>query len=436
MRNKISYKGALLAIIMCILLLPLIQSRFKLIKVKPLFGLVQAESDTTFSWPAWFSSRFQYKREKYLNDSSGLREIYIRIHNQIDFTVFKKIDNTGIISGKDGTLFSIDYAKAYAGSDYIGIDAIVDKVKKLRHIQDILQTRNKTLIVLLAPGKASYEPELLPDFYRTGRINNYVVLTKIIKGYGLNCIDFNDYFRKQRNKAKYPLYTKYTAHWSRYGVCLAGDSIVKYIERIRNIDMVHPDMSVINVGEAEGGEVELENEMNLLFDLKHEKVGIPVIKDIKDSTKAMPKLFFIGDSYFWNLAVFFNFWNEFSNLTFCYYGSDIYRKGGEGVLHKSDINLKDEIDKADVIILESTELNYDRIGWWFSDEVGQLLITDGLSKYWTSPEYITLLRNTKENLKSQPQAFKDIVIKAKNRKISVDSMLTLDAIWCIEHQAN
>jgi hypothetical protein len=418
---------------MLVLFIPLIQSNLKVFKMKPLFGAAVGHADTAFSWPAWFSGRFQAKREDAISDSFGLRELYIRIRNEVDFDVFRKTNTGDIIAGDSDRLFDVGYARAYGGFEYLGVNEVINKVKKLKAIQEAIRARNKTFLVVLAPGRGTFEPEYLPARYRTGRMNNYECFAALLNAAGVNHIDFNGYFKAMKGRTRYPLYYKYGAHWSEFGACLAGDSIVKRIEQMRNIKMIHPDMSNVKVEEENGGDVELESELNLIRNLKRGKAYVFDVKRTQDSTKIRPTVMIIGDSYFWGLAVDYSFWDEFSNGIFCYYFHEFYRRGASRVEARNEINLEEEIGKADIIIVEATEKNYADIGCAFTNEAYNLLCNEGPDKYWINPKYIQLLKEKREGILGNKDAMKYMEAKARDRKLPLDSMVTLDAIWYIEH---
>ena len=106
------------------------------------------------------------------------------------------------------------------------------------NISDKLLKLNKHLILVIAPSKPSYFREFLPNEYKqTNNKNNYQVISEGIKKQHLNCIDFSNWFNKNKYTSKYPLYPKHGNHWSMYGSWLAADSIIKYIEAKKNIDM-------------------------------------------------------------------------------------------------------------------------------------------------------------------------------------------------------
>ncbi len=235
--NSNTIKGLLFCIILGILVVPILQSKFSFIDVAPLKGAIVLTEKKYINAKDWFSGEYQLQEEKYLNESFGFKNLFIRINNQIAFSIFNKAKANGVIIGKNNYLYEDNYIKAYYGTDFIGNDSISHRIEQLKFIQDTLGKLNKTIIVVYAAGKGSFYPENFPkEYLREKGKTNYENHVSLSKEYGLNYIDFNKYFIENKNKSKYPLYPQYGIHWSNYGACIAADSMIHYIEKISRWD--------------------------------------------------------------------------------------------------------------------------------------------------------------------------------------------------------
>ena len=231
---SIKLRGILFLLILILLILPLIQSKFNIVKLEKLKGWVNEPEAVRFSIKKWFSGEYQVKQEEYLNEMFGFRSSFVRINNQIAFNLFNKAKANGVIIGKNNYLFEENYIKAYYGTDFIGIDSINKRMQRVKFVQDTLAKLNKTLVLIYAAGKGSFYPEYFPDEYKKEKTKtNYEYHIKFSKALGLNFIDFNKYFLENKSKSKYPLYPQYGIHWSNYGTALAADSILRYVEKNR-----------------------------------------------------------------------------------------------------------------------------------------------------------------------------------------------------------
>ncbi len=428
----LSYRKYLFIFLLGCLFLPLIQSKTQLISLKKLSGAYILSDDTTFTPQGWFSGKFQTHKENYMRDTFGLKNLFIRINNQLEYYLFKKPHAADIIAGKTGEFYGKDYVSAYTGGDYIGEENIRKRIKELVKIQKYMDAHHKLFLVVLAPSKARFNPEALPDEDKYNEHNNYELYAKLAPDAGLNVIDFNKYFIQLKGASKYPLYPKKGTHWTYFGACIAADSIVSYIENKKHIKMLHTNWQNIIPEEASGDELELENEMNLLFPIPREIVGHPQLTYTEDSTRIKPSLVFIGDSYFWGLTVHYNFWHPFSVIYFYKYFTNVYTSGSSVVKEVNDDDFANQIKNSDVIILESTESKLNNLGWGFTAAAHKVMENDTTGKNPTHGK-IVAMRN---EMKQKPDLMKMIAEKAKKNNLPLDSMLTLDAIWILQHPNN
>lgn len=266
-------------ILLVLLVVPALQYFVEPIELEPLKGAITDPVKSDFTLKKWFSGAYQEQEEKYLNESFGFRALFVRINNQLTFNIFKKAKAKGVIIGKNGYLFEEHYIESYYGEDFIGVDSIRHRMERLKYIQNRLAKMNKTLLMVFAPGKASFYPEFIPDeLKRVKKITNYEQHLRMAKKMGINYIDFNRYFMDHKRSSPYPLYPKHGIHWSYYGSCLAADSIVKYLERIRKIDMPNITWNKVEMDNPRENDYDIGDGLNLLFTLKGEKLAYPVLQ--------------------------------------------------------------------------------------------------------------------------------------------------------------
>jgi hypothetical protein len=366
MKDKsIKIKWGLLFIILVLLIAPFFQAKFNIIELTPLNGAITEPKEKAFSINDWFSGIYQEQEEKYLNETFGFRNLFIRVNNQIAFTLFNNVKANGVIIGKKNYLFEESYINAYYGNDYIGYDSIKHRMQRLKHIQDTLTKLNKNIVLVFAAGKGSFYPEYFPEKYKTEKKkNNYETHVELAQQLGFSYIDFNKYFLENKNKSPYPLYPQYGIHWSYYGMCLAADSIIRFIENIRNIDMPNLYWNEVDNCQPKESDYDIAEGMNILCKLKSFDMAYPHIQIQSDSGKTKPSVLVVSDSYYWGM---FNFGisNAFTNSHFWYYNKQIYPDSYQSPIETSQINLKDEIAKHDVIIIMATEATLHGFGWEF-----------------------------------------------------------------------
>lgn len=358
-------KRGLLLLIIAILITPWLQSEFGFIKSAPLHGTVTKPENETFSFSSWFSGSFQKRKEEFLNDTFGFRNFCVRINNQIAFSLFHKANANGVIVGKNNYLYEKNYIDAYNGTDFVGYDSIEHIVRKLKFIQDTLGKLDKNLIVIFAAGKGSFYPEYFPDKYRIKRgMTNYEVYSELARKYRIANIDFNKYFLENKYTSQYPLYPQYGIHWSHYGMFLAADSITRYIEKARKIDMPHIYWDGIDMAQPRDVDYDIAEGMNIWERLKSYDMAYPRVRFQADSGKVKPAVLVISDSYYWdmyNLGIS----STFSNNHFWYYNKHIYPEENSSVQNPAQVSFKEVVSGHDVFILMATEANLSDFGWGF-----------------------------------------------------------------------
>jgi hypothetical protein len=362
----------LFLLLLLFLVLPFFQAKFHFINLTPLSGAINKPKKEYFSFKNWFTGDYQEKEEKYLNETFGFRNLFIRINNQVAFNLFNKAKANGVIIGKNYYLYEVNYIKAYYGEDFIGVDSITHRIRKLKFLQDTLAKLNKNIIIVFAAGKGSFYPEYFPKKYiREKGKTNYEYHVKLAKELGLNYIDFNKYFIENKNTSKYPLYPQYGIHWSFYGMCLVTDSLIHYIEKIRKIDIPNLFWNGFEWADAKEGDYDIADGMNLMFKLKSFKMAYPSVQIQSDSGKTKPSVLVVSDSFYWGL---FNLGisNAFSNSHFWFYNQQIYPDSYQSLKVTSQVNLREEIDKHDVIILMATEASLPNLGWGFIENMYNL----------------------------------------------------------------
>ena len=369
---KISFKEILLVFILLILIFPAFQQATGLIRVEWLKGSIDAVESDSLTLKSWLSGDYQDQNEKYQNDNFGFRNAFIRLNNEISFDFFKKALANGVIIGKENYLFEENYIKAYYGTDFIGKDSIEHRMKRLKFVQDTLSKLNKDLVLIFAAGKGTYYSEFFPDEFVTKKgITNYEYHLKWAKSLHINYIDFNSYFLKNKKTTKYPLYPQYGIHWSKYGMCLAADSIIHFIEKKRSIDMNTIYWDQVDMENPKEEDYDIADGMNLIFKLGSFKMGYPQLKFENSPQKIKPNLLVISDSYYWGMYNF-GLSQVFDKSHFWYYNKEIYPETFSKPLAPLDVDLKKEINDHDVILLMSTQATLPDLGWGFIERMYQL----------------------------------------------------------------
>ncbi|MBE9492048.1 MAG: hypothetical protein IMY70_04125 [Bacteroidetes bacterium] len=420
MDKKIKY--ILFSIILLLLVLPAIQNQFHLFSIKPLKGDFVPAPKPELNANNWFNGEYQAKYDDFLEQHIGLRSSLVRLNNQIDFSLFKKPNAEGIVIGKKRHMYEADYIRAYLGNDFVGKSIIDKKLGRFKFLQQHLKDEyDIDLILVFEPGKASFYPEYIPDHYNiSGKtITNYEYYTQKADELDIRHIDFNKYYKTLKNTARYPIYTKNGVHWSIYGMTFAADSIINYIEYIRQIDMPEMyldrwELSVI----PRRTDNDVSKTMNLFWEPPLDTMAYPVYSYEVNEKKDRPMVLVIGDSFYWNI---FNTGlpkNLFGNEAFWYFYSKVYPDNYIKPVNVGDLDIKSEIEKQDVVFLMVTERFMYIFDWGFTDDLYELYAPTSL---WDKL-YRIRIGITKDN-----EWFNHVINKARSKGLSLEEMMYLDA---------
>lgn len=359
-------------ILLILLVLPLIQQCFSVFKVDALSGAYEPKKEAKFSMSNYLNEIYQPLKEDHFNENFGFRNYLVRINNQFQYSNFKNTKSTGTIIGKEGFLFQENYIKAYYGTDFLGDTKIKEQVLKIKKAQGLLKTKNIDLIIVFAPGKASFYPEYIPNsFYRPKESNtNYSSYTKEFLENSVNFIDFQNWFLQLKKQSKYPLFPKNGIHWSKYGELLAADSMIKYIgiKREIQIPQIKVDRLIIS-NMMRDTDDDLEKNLNLLFNLKDLDMAYPLF-DIKINKNTLkPKVLTIADSFYWGMFNWGIGHQVFNDSPFWFYNNTAYYNFGKSAIEVSKLDFKKEIEQNDVILLITTDANLPDFPFGFIDNL-------------------------------------------------------------------
>lgn len=338
---------------------------------KDLHGLDKNEEPVSFNFRNWVSADYQLSVEKYLINHNPMSPFFIRLNNQIGYSLFDHLQVSEGVIGKDFYLFDTRYVDTYYGRDYIGEDSLRIYVEKMKFVQDTLEKLNKEFIYVQAPGKASFYPEFLPETnsLRDPERTNYFQLNKLLLAYKINYVDFVPYFLAAKDTSKYPMFTDTGIHWSKYASVYVMDSLNHFIESTRNIDL--PDMYIKDVDEgyARFDDADLESVANLLFTISDVRYGYPNYDFEPRDNKKTPFVTLVSDSYLGGLY-WGNWFLSFSKESqFWFYNTSMFSMVDSDKIHKYQLDQNAVINKSDIVIVSSNEPNIKGTSWGFIDEM-------------------------------------------------------------------
>ena len=344
-------KWFLIGVILLMLFAPIVQDRYRLIMPFPLKGVAEDYKDVSFDKNSWWDGTYSRKKEDYISHNFGLRDYLIRLYNQLSFDLWKTSNTMDVVIGKENYLYEKGYIDAFFGVDFIGHDSIAISAYKLKMIQDTLAKLNKTLLIILAPGKGDFFPEYIPEkYFKRKMVTNFEVYKNELEKNSVNFIDFNSWFIKNKFKATYPLFPQCGIHWSLYGSWLAADSVIKKLEAIRNIDLADAKCVFLSYPEeARFNDYDVGEGLNLLFKVPSYKMAYPFITIEENTKKIRPNALVIGDS-FYRLLLNTGIPDKVFNTHTYWYYNRVTEKQDKSLVGLTGKDLQSEINKEEVII--------------------------------------------------------------------------------------
>lgn len=372
-------KYCLFGLIMTTLFIPMTEHYFNHYEVVPLNGAFAKSEKPKLALASWWDRSFQVKSENYCNENFGFRNKFVRMYNQAAFSIFNKTNAKNIVIGKNGVLFEKVYVDSYLGLDYIGKDKIDEQLFKLEKVRDTLKKLNKELILVFAPGKAVYSPEYLPEYIdvENSTMTNYKAFSEKLNNSRVNFIDCQKWFLEQKSSSKYPLFPKTGVHWSVYGSYLATDSIIHYMDSLRDFQMSKFSYEVnLTSSQPLYSDDDLEKILNLKYNiLDFPNMAYPTYNIEVTTASIQPKVMVVADS-FWSVFGFSLMKKMFGDGAFWFYGDQIYKVDSETVETSDSVNVQQEVESNDIVLILQTDSNLKDIGFGLIDKLYAIYYPD------------------------------------------------------------
>jgi hypothetical protein len=384
------------------LLLPIFQLISPFVKVNELDGDFDISNKPHFSKQAFKEGSYQDQLESHLKDSIGFHNFFIRFNNQLNYSLFGQINSSGVIEGKDGMLLPKSYIESYLGKDFVGESVLQSFSVKLKAVQDSLKAHNKEFLVLLVPGKASIFPEKIPDQFLENRSDktNYSVLVNFLESYNINHLNLREFLEEKKGQLESQLFADNSVHWSGNTVSVVADTMVNYLREKYNYEMPYiiRKKGEYTVENYRYTDYDIAASMNLLFNIAEDTLYYPNLKFYRSSKLKKPTLLGCGDSFFQSFKGFYPILDScFSQASRLYYYNrfvDWPHRFYNMELFNNMLDIKLELERSDLIVVEMTDENIKKLGYGFIDDI--------LAYYNNTQSYdwnrINQLKNEPENI--------------------------------------
>lgn len=372
---------------------------------------------------------FQTGFDPWMEENIGFHNTLVRIRNQLDYSLFHLLHNDEFIRGRNGQMYEYDYIRAWTGQDFVGEKLIDRKLRQFRYLQKYLKNNlDIDLVFVLEPGKASVYPEDIPSRYHKAPdgMSNYDIITRRAEELGINLINFNEYFIKIKDTVDAPIYPIQGTHWSEFAMWYATDSLLNYIEAIRNIRLRRVIKGEVEyTKDLRSTDYDVGYTLNLLFELQHPEMPYPQISFEADSSMEKPNVLVIADSYYRNIYYAKVPKRIFNNEAFWYFYKKVYPESDYEDKTVDSLDLKAEIEKQDVIFFMTTER--------FLYMIDRGFVTDAYNIYGT-PSGLDATLPYYDEISSVNSWFTTLLKEAGEKGISLGEELEIEASFLLWEQ--
>lgn len=426
-----SYKRFLCIALLLLFVLPAVQTFLPLVPVGPLDGYTAPLAVPEFSWAALRTNAYQPAFERKLEANLGFRPWLVRLRNQLAYSLFGELRVDGIFRGKDGVLFQQGPIDTYLGRRFLGDQEIGRRLQRLRRVQDSLRARGTQFLFVLAPSKARFYADKLPDSSAAiqPRRSNYDAVREQLAQLGINAIDFNPLFQRWKSKP-YALFPRGGAHWSGYATTLAADTLFRRLESLTQRDFPDFHSQGLTVtttpDQLRYTDADLMHLCNLIWDGTPYPMAYPNVVFGPATGKFRPNVLIVGDSF---SQSFYGFYPYYQTLfdprsRFWFYNDQVYwpeeTPGESRTVH--DLNLRDQLAQRDVVLFVAMEENLSKLGFGFIDDAFNLLVP-------TSAQSQARVQEIERSIRANPDWLKSVADKAAANHISLDEAIHRDALY-------
>ncbi len=419
----------LLGVILLVLSLPAIVDFTDAVKEKPVVGAWITPAAPEFSADALWSGDYQKEYELWRNEQVGFHQSMIRFRNQLWYTLYKTNIMPDAVIGEEDQLYLTGYISAYMGTDFIGTPSILSMTDKLRLLQDTLAAHDVTLVILLAPGKASCYPEYIPSrFGPKQTLNNHDVMVHAFDSAGINLLDFNSYFIANRDHLPYKVYSNTSVHWSPAAALDALDSLIGYIEQKRKIDL--PSVTVDDymwTDYALGSDNDVGEGLNLITPVKNYAMAYPKYHYEPEEGKTKISMMTVADSYVRMMMEVGMVRRLTYRHDYWYYNQGIEHSDGRPKSMALDEDIAASTLQHDVVLIMATDLNYGGFSWGYINDAYRAIVLKQ-----PIPPQERRIRQLENDIRMSKKWLFQVQQKAIARHISLDSMIRADARYQAE----
>lgn len=368
---------AFLALFFGFAVLPFAVQALKLVPPGKLDGVTLDVPRVELDWSSYREGKFQESFEANFGAGLGLRTQAVRADNELNFRLFHALGHSPrhfAVLGKDGYLFERGYVDSFNRRDEVPIEEIEARVKSLLSLQQFMEARGKTLLVLITPNKAMLYSEYLPDSLidsdRQRVTSSYEKLLSLLQRYGVHYFDAEGYLSSLKSTVPFTFFTNSGTHWGDPAACEVSARVLERIgEQLRRRV---PRLQCAPYVETPALRLEDTDVLRICNLWSPERLMRPAFYSKARIMGSGPaSVLIVGGSFNRALIRYLN--RARIDNTLFYYYSKLERRGRSMPIDKAALDFERQVFQKDVIIVEVNVEVIASLGFGFIEDAARAM---------------------------------------------------------------
>ncbi len=371
-------------LLLALICLPLLQRKFDLFPRKKLINVTVSRKPPIFNKKRFFNGGFQRGFERWFMQTSGFWGALTTTNNQINYQIFEELSShytSGhvFMVGNDYSLYQGMMLRDFNGDYKINRPALAKLVTKIGRLQRYMESRGKTVIVLISANKLPLQPDYVPARHViTPRGRRYIDdFRELAAAEGLNFLDTGRELLEFNRTQNYPVFAAQAAHWNSPSACFVSQRLLEIAaERLRKpLNKLDCSQNHSVSPRPLGADKDLVEVINVWTP----GIGFKPTPYVKSqlqpaSTFYDPRMLYVGTSFLWSVFDNLEKVRAYSERDFFYYGKTNHfsyrgadgkaQRGSKGVKFPT-LDWQAQVFDKDVIVLEVNESRLPELGFKF-----------------------------------------------------------------------
>ncbi|MDA3898799.1 MAG: hypothetical protein PF482_21880 [Desulfobacteraceae bacterium] len=340
-----------------------LQTGFAFIPDMPLSGVELKEPFPGFSLQSFIQQDFQNSVSQWLSTNIGFRGYWIRMDNQINYSLFNEISEASVVLGKEKWLYGSGYINSYNRMYRMPQNVLKEKVLKIKRLQTCLMNRGVNFLFIITPSKVPIYPEYINDDYvlkhNQEKQKNYTSILPLLDKYEINYVDGHQITAELKSKSQYPVFSKSGTHWNYYTALHFTNAVIMKMQTLLGKPLVAiKDDGIELIDKPFREDADIARLANIFFpeQLFDDQYLCPQTSiQVKDKPPYKPEVLFVGGSFLWPILYYMDLHQVYSTRDMYYYFNQnyAYPRNTKTKIEKDAIKWENDIVHKDIIILEA-----------------------------------------------------------------------------------